>query len=213
MKQKLYIAMYEGQNNFSLSWCVSIIKILNINNIFIYSYKSFHQVFDRGPLFQKFLSGFVDLFLLFGIHLQSLDYLPVASRTCNRVAEHQSFGNPVATVGTDGHALPFAVGSCHPVPDVLNSGIACAGCRWKFSCLDDGSSSLLYCRSEIFFDPFTVNQWGGSLSINFAVSEVRYHCGGVISPDTEILNKVHMCICLGRKLVKCPIMVKTGHGL
>lgn len=170
---------------------------------------------DGLLLSDELVGGGLDSSLaLLGGNVKSGDDLPLAALAGNREGEVQSSGNAVGvSVGHDSHGGPLSVGSEGPVSNVLNGGVGSGGSRGELSGLDDLSSSLLNNRDETLVNPLVVNQVEGSLSLDGGVGEVGEHGRRVVSPDAEPLDVVDgVSVGLLSELVKCSVMVESGHG-
>lgn len=86
------------------------------------------------------------------------------------------------------HAGPLSVSSKSPFAHMINGSVGGRSCTGSTSCIDDGSSSLLYSRNESVDDPVLGNKFRSRLASNQGMGQIWVLCCAVIAPDAEVLN-------------------------
>lgn len=90
---------------------------------------------------------------------------------------------------------------------MFNGGIGSASSTREFASFDYGSSSLLDNWNEFIIDPALIYHVMETFSINSGSSDVRVHCGRMVSPDCEIFNLVHVNIGFLTNLMDSSVMI------
>src|SRR5690606_22096694 len=111
------------------------------------------QLGDAVALFEQFLQGEVHALAREGVDFQAFDTRVFAVGRGDRHAVDDAFGDAVGSVGGHAHGDPLAVGTQHPVVDVVDGGVGGRGSRGQAARGDDGRAALADGRDEGVADP------------------------------------------------------------
>src|SRR5690606_32301116 len=115
--------------------------------------------------------------------------------------------------GRDAHGDPFALGTQHPVTDVIDGGVGSGGRGRQAARFDDGRATLADGGQEDVAVPFgVVDQVLDLVAVGSDEAVVGVHGGRVVAPHHEVLQAGHVTAGLGGELRQGAVVVQAQHA-